>query len=133
MLLGAKGPAWQRTSPAPCLPTPYSSSDAHLFLAPTMHWDAILVHSGCYNKNTTDWAASKANTSFLYFQRLGSPGSKCQLIQCLVRAHFLDHRPSLSYCVYLTEGVRESSLGSLYFLYNFLAALCHVARRILIP
>ena len=50
---------------------------------------AALVTSGRYNKYTIDWVAYTINSYFSQFWRLWSSRSRCQHIQCLVRAFFL--------------------------------------------
>lgn len=53
----------------------------------------LRMNSSCYYKIPyTRWLINNINI-FLTVWRLGSPKSKQRQVQCLVRAHFLVHRP----------------------------------------
>lgn len=73
----------------------------------------LLVCLGCYNKMLqTKWIIN--NRHFSQFWRLGSLGSRCWHIWCLVKALSLVHRQLSFHCVltWRTKG-QGSSLGSL--------------------
>lgn len=50
-------------------------------------FQTVLVHSGCYNKNTVNWVVYKQQT-FLIVLEAGSPRSQHWQIHCLVRLTF---------------------------------------------
>lgn len=48
----------------------------------------VLIYSGRYNKNTTDWGLQQPTSYFSQLWRLGSPRSRCWKIWCLLRTLF---------------------------------------------
>ena len=69
----------------------------------------VLIHSGCYNKiPETGWLINRY--FFLTVLEAGSPRSRHQQIQSLVRTCFLIHRHNSSHCVLTWQkGIRELS------------------------
>lgn len=63
------------------------------FSGETEHFMIVLVHSGCYNKNLTDWVAYKQHIYFSRYQRLEVRSYR--QVWCLVQFHSLVHRHCL--------------------------------------